>query len=613
MRRFSVNRAQATHGYIQDTIMRLFDLQAVPKLRYEDSESDLVTLGSDEETTEAFACCKNNVLRLQVTTRTETSSNKSNEVVAVEPRISLEETAKQHTSESVQSIAAELSMDVADLTVSMISDISACGRCATEYAQEKDVDALEEAQEKDVDALEEAQEKEVDALEEAQEIEAHALEEDNSLNVSTNLQDAVTVLERFAAAVVFTGYGSKSQFADIDGAINAVLPQLERFDGLYGHGKWIALFGGDPFTEAKPDIAHVMKFIQSQGVPVMAVQADKVLHEWGGCDKWLNFAYYYPTDYSSDGQVIWSGFHPDTGKLAGSSRIWFGDAFLPHVKAYVALGGGPIACDEVRRAQSVDLPVHYIRCEARYPEVNGVYGSVDELFASAASQALKNAKSFPSPSSSDGIFGGLLKKFGSMFSPPCLVVDDEDPAHNALTSEAEHSPAMGEAIASMGFFDETDLTASMAADVNDALQHIDDEVQQELHADEADEANAEEASQATDQAGEAEAEANGGDFTAGEAESTFHDALAAMESMGFEHSSASIAIAQTKGDTEAAVTLLLSKDHTVSWKPEWDRVCAELSEFGFSSTEQEIKSIVGVVKGSFKLAVRELVQRERNA
>merc|ERR1712093_96327 len=193
-------------------------------------------------------------------------------------------------------------MDVADLTVSMISDISACGRCATEYAQEKDVDALEEAQEKDVDALEEAQEKDVDALEEAQAIEAHALEEDDSLNVSTDLQDAVTVLERFAAAVVFTGYGSKSQFADIDGAINAVLPQLERFDGLYGHGKWIALFGGDPFTEAKPDIAHVMKFIQSQGVPVMAVQADKVLHEWGGCDKWLNFAYYYPTDYSSDGQ-----------------------------------------------------------------------------------------------------------------------------------------------------------------------------------------------------------------------------------------------------------------------------------------------------------------------
>merc|ERR1712196_484801 len=72
--------------------------------------------------------------------------------------------------------------------------------------------------------------------------------------------------------------------------------------------------------------------------------------------------------------------------------------------------------------------------------------------------------------------------------------------------------------------------------------------------------------------------------------------LTILESMGFDHASATAAITTTAGDTEAAITLLLSIDtlpeQTGASHPEWDAVTEELLDFGFPHTKEEIRNVV---------------------
>ena len=199
---------------------------------------------------------------------------------------------------------------------------------------------------------------------------------------------------KFSATFLFLGHGSKSQFADVPAVLAEVDKVVSQLNARYGRGNWLATFGGDSYNAEKPDIGVVMKHLKDSGVPVMAIQSDVVIG-WGGVDKYIDFVHWVPTtkipEVGADGKpvivdgqvkmkVVWGGFVD--GKPAGPTATYLGANFIsgpnPVLKGVIAVGGGPLALEEVRYANQRGVPVKYVRAEACYPEVNGQYGSVDE-------------------------------------------------------------------------------------------------------------------------------------------------------------------------------------------------------------------------------------------
>ena len=171
---------------------------------------------------------------------------------------------------------------------------------------------------------------------------------------------------------------------------------VAQFDAKYGNGKWVAVFGGDNFNAEKPDIAYAMKYLsEKHSVPVFAIQSDVVI-PWGGVDAYVNYVHYVPTVHvpaldvlgnpeldeagKAKTKIHWGGFID--GKPAGPTGVYLGYQFVggpkPVLKEVVAIGSGPIGAAEVKYASSLGVPVTYLRTEARFPDVNGPFGSLDQ-------------------------------------------------------------------------------------------------------------------------------------------------------------------------------------------------------------------------------------------
>jgi S-adenosylmethionine synthetase len=143
----------------------------------------------------------------------------------------------------------------------------------------------------------------------------------------------------------------------------------ESVDGRFGRGRWAACFGGDPFNEAKPDIAVLVQRLQSKHqMKLIAIQADKVQKEWGGVDKHIDVVYYYPTEYLEDGKTVaWGGLKG--GRPVGTTRILLEVnpcSGLP--LQWIAAGGGDITLNELRAAWDHDISILYIEALARLPQ-----------------------------------------------------------------------------------------------------------------------------------------------------------------------------------------------------------------------------------------------------
>ncbi|MCB0349032.1 MAG: hypothetical protein KDD37_09350 [Bdellovibrionales bacterium] len=214
-----------------------------------------------------------------------------------------------------------------------------------------------------------------------------------TIELSSNRQLSA-IARKYKAVVLFLGHGSKSQFGDIASTLEEVDRKVRELNIDYGHGNWLATFGGDSFNPEKPDISHVMKHLNEAGVPILAIQSD-VVKGWGGVDKYINYVRYVPTttvpELGSDGKeilvdgkiktkIIWGGFV--NGKAAGPTATYLGAQFTeranPLLKQVVLIGGGPIALEEVQYANRRGIPITYIAAVTKFPEVNGKYGAVDE-------------------------------------------------------------------------------------------------------------------------------------------------------------------------------------------------------------------------------------------
>merc|ERR1712012_520052 len=86
-------------------------------------------------------------------------------------------------------------------------------------------------------------------------------------------------------------------------------------------GKWIGIYGGDPWDESRPDVAALVARLKRDfRMPLLAIQADKVEKEWGGVGKHIDYVYYYSTEYMDDGRTVaWGGLCG--GKPVGTTRV----------------------------------------------------------------------------------------------------------------------------------------------------------------------------------------------------------------------------------------------------------------------------------------------------
>jgi len=238
----------------------------------------------------------------------------------------------------------------------------------------------------------------------------------------TSTNDLMATARNYKAGILFLGHGSKAQFNDITATLKEIDRTVTELDKQYGKGQWFAVFGGDGFNADKPDIAHVMKHLKdAHQIPIMAIQSD-VVAGWGGVDKYIDYVHYVPThqipqidasgapimeDGKQKTKIHWGGLVDGVPK--GPTATYLGSEFLsgtnPIVNGIVVAGGGPITLDEVRYGHELGVPIHYVRAEAKFPEVNGRYGSVDEW----AMKTLPHGVSLPKLRFCGGLFSRLAE------------------------------------------------------------------------------------------------------------------------------------------------------------------------------------------------------------
>jgi hypothetical protein len=240
----------------------------------------------------------------------------------------------------------------------------------------------------------------------------------------------MTTARKYKAGILFLGHGSKGQFKDVAATLKEIDRTVAELDKQYGKGQWFAVFGGDGFNAEKPDIAHVMKHLKdAHGVPIMAIQSDVVVG-WGGVDKYIDYVHYVPThqipQFDASGAPVMDGGKQKTkihwvglidGVPKGPTATYLGAGFVdganPILKGVVVAGGGPITLDEVRYAHDHGVPVHYIRAESKFPEVNGQYGSVDDW----AGKSLLHGPSLGSLGFCGGMLAHLAEQAGKIQPP----------------------------------------------------------------------------------------------------------------------------------------------------------------------------------------------------
>lgn len=196
-------------------------------------------------------------------------------------------------------------------------------------------------------------------------------------------EDTLKVVDSYKASILILGFGSKGQYKDPEAAEMVLDKVADQLDAEYGKGRWLAVFGGDPYKADAPDVASLVRYLQEQrSVPVLALQSDEV-KEWGGVDQHLDYVHYVPTTTDASSQIVWGGFLD--GKPAGPTAAYLGDDFIggknPRLKGVVAVGGGEIAGQEAIYAKQHGIPLHYVRAEARFEVAGGKFGAIDGMLS----------------------------------------------------------------------------------------------------------------------------------------------------------------------------------------------------------------------------------------
>lgn len=221
--------------------------------------------------------------------------------------------------------------------------------------------------------------------------------------IHSTFDDAMRFIqERFpGGAYLFVGHGSSGQFKDTEKALENLAKITSAISARSKGKKWVAVYGGDDSNPEKPDIGFLMQKLKVlHKVPLMAIQAEKVLTDWGGVGKHIDSVFYYPTDSveitDSDGKkkqkVLWGGI--ENGRPVGATKYYLStDLTTPPslLKGMIVFGGGTIAADEVSLALESGVQVTYYRSEIKnQSNETGRYGIVDNLLKPLCDAARKS-------------------------------------------------------------------------------------------------------------------------------------------------------------------------------------------------------------------------------
>mmetsp|Transcript_8541 Transcript_8541/g.27893 ORF Transcript_8541/g.27893 Transcript_8541/m.27893 type:complete len:185 (+) Transcript_8541:464-1018(+) len=158
------------------------------------------------------------------------------------------------------------------------------------------------------------------------------------------------------------------------------------------------MYGGDPYKEKLPDVAHVARLFWEHGVRVLAIQCDQYKDSIltpGGAEDYDHLSnggvYFYPTTYmvSPTGlRRIEYGGRKDDGlggvEHVGWSKVIFHKKIAPLIKAHLVLGGGAITRDDCDSSLEANppVPIWYARMEAKYKPItvgsDPFYGEVHD-------------------------------------------------------------------------------------------------------------------------------------------------------------------------------------------------------------------------------------------
>ena len=116
--------------------------------------------------------------------------------------------------------------------------------------------------------------------------------------------------KRYSAVYLLLGYGNKGGYRDFAASLHQLGDVVQMLNEGHGRGKWAIMFGGDTYNSVFKDIAALAKWLKdTHGVPLVAVQAD-LCKQSAPVDDHVDLVYYYPTQRSTSGKILWSGFLP---------------------------------------------------------------------------------------------------------------------------------------------------------------------------------------------------------------------------------------------------------------------------------------------------------------
>ena len=154
-------------------------------------------------------------------------------------------------------------------------------------------------------------------------------------------------LLRARAPVLFLGNGPRTQYADVDAVMSSLQAPLQKLNEELG--EWVAVFGGDSYVEASPDLGAVMKQVQKiHGVPLVAVVG------WDDVDAHVDFSYRYSSQTCrKTGRELYGGFN-DVGQPVAGTAVYLAE-WLPQLRAVVAVEPrGTVGRAELAYARGVE-------------------------------------------------------------------------------------------------------------------------------------------------------------------------------------------------------------------------------------------------------------------
>eukprot|EP00036_Acanthoecidae_sp_10tr_P012127 CAMPEP_0182927092 /NCGR_PEP_ID=MMETSP0105_2-20130417/13148_1 /TAXON_ID=81532 ORGANISM="Acanthoeca-like sp., Strain 10tr" /NCGR_SAMPLE_ID=MMETSP0105_2 /ASSEMBLY_ACC=CAM_ASM_000205 /LENGTH=857 /DNA_ID=CAMNT_0025065019 /DNA_START=32 /DNA_END=2605 /DNA_ORIENTATION=+ len=206
--------------------------------------------------------------------------------------------------------------------------------------------------------------------------------------------------EQYKIKAFFTlvGHGSANQIESMADFEASVRPLIDSLNGEYGKWNWAVVYGGDPASDAKPDIGCIAKLFDQLGARVVAVQCSEyaeymIPSEQDGSHRdrprsllvdsygFLDTAIFYKTEKKKDGSILFGGF--DTTNplhhVVGTTRYvleLFGSSAhgkSPRdqlLKGEIICGGGPISVHEHQEFFRRGYPSYYLPTPARFVVVD---------------------------------------------------------------------------------------------------------------------------------------------------------------------------------------------------------------------------------------------------